>query len=619
MFSLVRSALLAAILITLSACASFQQQNDAPQAAYFDSAYNDHNRAPASYTPPSQAGDQSANVDPLSMRTQADYNFSLGEAYSLDGDHKQAVEAFKTTLIYDQNSPAVNMRLAAEYLKLGMMSDALTQAEEAVSKDPKNVDSLLLLGGLYSSMKLFPKALEQYNAVLKLDPKNMDAPLYIGAVYSEQKQYDKAVHYFESLVKNPEYATPHLIYYYIGRVRADQPEKKYQAVAEQSFKRALKEKPDFVDGVMALGSFYSKKGDKKAAMDLYKQFQKDNGPQGRIAEILAQNYIEAEDYESAYEQLEYIENSGDDALNVKMKMALILIEQKKYPKAISKLEDILKDAPDSDKVRFYLAAVYEESKQDEKAIVQFKKIPAVSQYFAEASVHAAYLLKSSGQLNEAVSLMEKALKERNDQPQMHAMYSSLLDDKGDYKKAVEFLSNAIEKFPTNAQLRFYFGTMNDRLGKKDVVVSEMKKVLEIDPNHVQGMNYLAFTYAEQGHNLEDAEKLARRALHLEPQDGYILDTLGWILLKQGKVTESIKTLETAFKYQSSVSIIAEHLGDAYYRQALVEKAKKMYKRAVDLETDTKKVEEIRAKLTSIEKQETETPRMPASVKATESH
>lgn len=617
MFSLVRSALLAAILIILSACASLQ--NDANKAAYFDSAYNDHNRAPASITPPSQAGDASAAVDPMSMRTQADYNFSLGEAYSLDGDHKQAVEAFKTTLIYDQNSPAVNMRLAAEYLKLGMMSEALTQAEEAVQKDAKNVDALLLLGGLYSSMKLYPKALEQYHAVLKLEPKNMDAPLYIGAVYSEQKQYDKAVHYFESLAKNPDYATPHLIYYYIGRVRADQPEKKYQLVAEQSFKRSLKEKPDFVDGVLALGNFYTKKGEKKAAIQLYSQFEKDNGPQGRIAEILAQAYIEDENYDAAYEQLEYLENSGDDALNIKMKMALILIEQKKYPKAISKLEDILKDAPDSDKVRFYLAAVYEESKQDEKAITQFKKIPALSQYFGEATVHAAYLMKSAGRLNEAVSLMEGAIKERNDQPQMYAMYSSLLDDKGDYKKAVEFLSGAVEKFPTSAQLRFYYGTMNDRLGHKDVVVSEMKKVLEIDPNHVQGMNYLAFTWAEEGKYLDEAEKLARRALHLEPQDGYILDTLGWILLKQGKVTESIKTLETAFKYQSSVSIIAEHLGDAYYRQALVEKAKRMYKRAADLETDSKKVEEIRAKLTSIEKQETDAPRMPASIKTTEHH
>jgi Tfp pilus assembly protein PilF len=156
--------------------------------------------------------------------------------------------------------------------------------------------------------------------------------------------------------------------------------------------------------------------------------------------------------------------------------------------------------------------------------------------------------------------------------------------------------------------------MNDRLGKKDVVIDEMKKVIEIDPNHVQGLNYLAFTWAEQGTNLKEAEQLARKAMSLEPQDGYILDTLGWILYKQGKLGESVKMLEAAFKYQSSVSIIAEHLGDVYYKQSLVDKAKKMYQRAADLETDGEKQQEIRAKLTSIEKQVLDN-RFPASVKA----
>lgn len=610
MYPSTRTAVLSVLLLTLSACSSFQTESET--APYFESSFNDRNRAPAAYNPPAPSTDENVKLDPFYMRTQADYNFSVGEAYSLDGNHKQAVEAFKLVLVYDPASPAVSMRLATEYLKLGMVSEALTYAQDASEKDPKNIEARLLLGGLYSSMKLYPKALEQYQAILKQDPKNTDAPLYIGAVYSEQKQYDKAVHYFEGLAKNTEYDTPHLAFYYIGRVRSEQPEKKYQVAAEENFKKALKLKPDFVDGVLSLGSFYTKRGDKKAAMDLYNRFQKENGPQGRLAEILAQSFIEEERYEEAFTQLEYLEGAGEDALNVKMKMALILIEQKKYPQAIAKLEDILREAPDSDKIRFYLAAVYEESKQYAKAIVHFKKVPSVSQFYAESAVHTAYLLKAQGQLDEALQGIEVAAKERPDQPQIFAMYSSLLDDKGDYKKAVDVLNTAIQKFPENAQLRFYYGTMNDRIGNKEIVVSEMQKVLELDPNHVQGMNYLAFTWAEQNQNLGEAEKLARKALHLEPQDGYILDTLGWILLKQGKVTESISTLEAAYKVQSGVSVIAEHLGDAYYKHAMVEKAKKMYKKAVELETDSKKVEEIRAKIALIEKQQTTSPRMPAS-------
>lgn len=614
MFPLTRATIILPLLTTLTACATFTA-TESEKATYYESSFDDKNRAPASFAPAVVAQDGNATIDPLYMRTQADYYFAMGEAYSLEGNSAKALEAFKMTLVYDQESPSVHMRLAAEYLKQGMISESLTQAEEAVKKDPKNVDGHLLLGGLYSSMKVYGKAMNEYMTVMKLQPDNTEAPLYIGALYSEQKQSDKAVKYFESLAKNPDYATPYLAHYYIGRVRMEQAGAKYQKAAEESFKKALHLKPDFADAVLSLGALYTKQKNEPKAVALYRDFQKENAPNARVAEILAQTYIEQGDYDKAYEQLEVVESESDEPLNVRMKMALILIEQKKYDMATKKLEDVLKEAPDSDKVRFYLAAVYEETRQNEKAVKEYRKIPVSSTYYGEAVVHAAYLLKGLNRLDEAIDVASKGLKERQDQPSIFAMYASLLDEKNDFKSASKVLEQGLEKFPENAQLRFYYGTINDRIGNKEIVVKEMKRVLEIDPNHVQGMNYLAFTWAEMGKNLPEAEKLARRALELEPKDGYILDTLGWILYKQSKFVESIQFLEAAHKYQSTVSIIAEHLGDAYYKQAMVEKAKKMYRKAADLETDKKKVEEIRSKIFAIEKQELASPRLPASTDA----
>lgn len=612
MFPYTRAVIALPMLLTLTACASFRS-NDSEKATYYESSFDDKNRAPASFAPATVSADGNATLDPLYMRTQADYYFAMGEAHSLDGNTEKAIDSFKMTLIYDQESPAVHMRLAAEYLKQGLVTESLAQAEEAATKDPKNVDAHLLLGGLYSSMKLYPKAMEEYFTVMKLQPENMEAPLYIGALYSEQKQYDKAVKYFESLAKNPEYSTPYLAHYYIGRVRMEQPGEKYQVAAEASFKKSLQAKPDFVDAVLSLGALYNKQKKEDKALAMFREFQRQNSPNGRIAEILSQTYIEKGAFDQAYEQLEIVETESEDPLNVRMKMALILVEQKKYDLAAKKLEEVLKDAPDSDKVRFYLAAVFEEMGQTEKAIKEYRKVPVSSSFYGESVVHAAYLLKGQGQLDEALEVAAQGIKERQDQSSIYAMYASLLDEKNDHKKALMVLQQGLSKFPENSQLRFYYGTMNDRLGKKDIVVSEMKKVLEIDPNHVQGMNYLAFTWAEMGVHLAEAEKLARRALELEPKDGYILDTLGWILYKQNKVVEAIKYLEAAHKYQSTVSIIAEHLGDAYLKQAMIEKAKKMYRKAADLETDKRKVEEIQSKIFAIEKQEIAGPRLPASV------
>lgn len=583
---------------------------------FYDSAMNDHNRAPASMTPPHYVADGvETNLDPVYMRTQADFHFSMGEAQSLDGNHQKAVESFKMVLVYDADAPQVNLRLAAEYVKLGMVTEALERAEMAVKKDPKFIDGKLLLGGLYSTLKVYDKAIAQYEQVLKIEAGNTEAPMYLGAVYAEMKNYDKAVKYFEKLARDDDYNTPHLAWYYIGRIRAEQGGKNFLKAGETAFKKALEIKPDHVESVLALGQLYTKLEQEPRAIELYKSFQRERGPNARLAEILAQNYLEQEKYDEAYEQYEILEQYSDDALNAKVKMALVLIEQKKYAPAIEKLTDVLKQVPDSDKIRFYLAAVYEEIGRGKEAVEHFEKIPSESQYFGEAIVHATYLLKQDKKVDKALDLVEKSLAKRHDIPQFYAIQASLLDEKSEYKKAIAVLEKGAEKFPDNVQLRFFLGTVNDRLGNKDAVLSAMNKVIEMDPNHVQGLNYLAFTYAEADKNLDEAEKLARRALEIEPKDGYILDTLGWILYKKGKFSDSVKILESAYKFQPEESIIAEHLGDAYNKAQLVDKAKKMYQKAAETESDERKVKMIRQKITALEKQEMRlsSDRTPASV------
>src|SRR5690606_38739265 len=145
-------------------------------------------------------------------------------------------------------------------------------------------------------------------------------PLYIGALCSEQKQSDKAVKYFESLAKNPDYATPHVAYYYIGRVRMEQKGEKYERAAEVALKKSLSIKPDFADAVLSLGSLYGKQKNEDKAIELYRRFQKENTPSPKVAEVLAQIFVEQERYDLAYEQFEVLENYSDEPLNVKMKM-----------------------------------------------------------------------------------------------------------------------------------------------------------------------------------------------------------------------------------------------------------------------------------------------------------
>lgn len=592
------------ISIALAACSTTQSQ-------YQSSTLSNLNAAPASMSPPQDAGDAAA-IDPAYLRSKADYHFALGESLSLEGETERAIEEFKLTTVYDPQAATVRLRLAGEYMKLGLVTEAIEQAEMGLQIDPKNTELHLFLGGVYSSMKMYGEALKEYEKILVYESKNSEVELYMGAVLAEQSQFDAAEKHFLKATQDADFEKNYLGHYYVGRMRTIQGSAGY-ARAEEAFKKALQMKPDFEDAVMAYSELLEMKNQKERSLALLESYQTQHGPKKMIAFQLGQAYLEQEKYEKAYKHLVVLESFEPTNLNVKMKVALILIEQKNYDEAVLKLEEILSLSPTSDKVRFYLGAVFEEKQNFTDAIYHFKKIEASSSHFAEATVHVAYMYQKTDRLNEAIETVEAALVQRDDIPQFYAYYASLLDEKKDFSRGITVLEKANKKFPKSAQVKYYLGSLYDRVNKKEKSMELMRGVLEIESDHVQALNFLAFTMAEQSKNLDEAEKLALRANELQPNDAYIMDTVGWIYFKRGQVEEAIRYLEAAHRLKPDEAIVAEHLGDAYYMFELADKAKEMYLKAVAVEKDETRKAEIKVKIASINQPDSKAARRPASV------
>lgn len=598
----------AVLLLVISGCASSGRVDGG--ATYHEASMNDLNQAPSRFMPPSDESYFQQNAGhPANMQSNADYYFAMGESYSLDGESRKALEAYKTVLLYDPESPTVHLRLAVESVKLGMITEAINYCEAAIKLDEKRVDSHMLLAGLYSSLKAYDGAIKEYERVIALDASNTEATLYLGAVHAERKQYKKAQDYFSKLAKDEDYNNRHLAEYYSGRVYQ---EMKMLREAESAYRRSLERKSDFYDALLALGGLLELQGKKEQQIALYSKYQKENGPNANIAEALAQVFLAKQDYDHALEQLNMLEELGEDPLSVKVKIALIYVEQKKYPLAVTKLEETLTMAPESDKVRFYLAALFEEMKEVDKALRYFQEVPVESNFFSESVIHSAFILKQKGQLTAAAAVLEKGLDQKPENPQMFSLYAAIMDTQGEFEKAIRRLGQGLERFPEQPQLLFYYGAINDKLGQREVMLKTMKKVIELDPKHTQAINYLAYTYAEDAANLSEAEALARKAHQLAPEDPFIMDTLGWVLYKQGRVKEAIPWLESAQSQQPTESIIADHLGDAYIQYRLPHKAKQMYQKAFELEQDKKRQQLIENKLTAIDAIDS-SGRLPASV------
>jgi tetratricopeptide (TPR) repeat protein len=125
-------------------------------------------------------------------------------------------------------------------------------------------------------------------------------------------------------------------------------------------------------------------------------------------------------------------------------------------------------------------------------------------------------------------------------------------------------------------------------------------VLGLDPDHAGALNYVGYTFAERGENLDEAEAMIARALELKPDDGYITDSLGWVYYKRARplldtghhgearawLTRAASELERAAKLTGGDPVISEHLGDVHLALGEKQVALDHYERAVALEPRT---------------------------------
>jgi tetratricopeptide (TPR) repeat protein len=127
----------------------------------------------------------------------------------------------------------------------------------------------------------------------------------------------------------------------------------------------------------------------------------------------------------------------------------------------------------------------------------------------------------------------------------------------------------------------------------------MKRILALNPEHADALNYIGYTYAEQGIHLDKAMDLIQKAMQIKPNSGYITDSLGWVYYQKKQYDEAVHYLEEAAKLTPDDPTINEHLGDAYLKKGKYREAVERYKRALSL--DHPDEDKIREKLSAAER------------------
>jgi Flp pilus assembly protein TadD len=157
-------------------------------------------------------------------------------------------------------------------------------------------------------------------------------------------------------------------------------------------------------------------------------------------------------------------------------------------------------------------------------------------------------------------------------------------DENRFLEAEKSLRKVVAKDPKNAQAYFYLGATMDKAGKFDEAMEAMKKAIELDPSNPEPFNYVGYSYAEKGIRLQEAERLIRAAVRLEPENPFYKDSLAWALHQQGKTDKAIPMQEEAIRALKKVrkddAVMFEHLGDMYQKTGRDADAKAQWEKAV---------------------------------------
>ena len=161
----------------------------------------------------------------------------------------------------------------------------------------------------------------------------------------------------------------------------------------------------------------------------------------------------------------------------------------------------------------------------------------------------------------------------------------------EYKKSLEVFQGGLRVEPGNAELHFNIGAVYDKLNRFNDLVRSMEETIRLNPEHANALNYLGYSYADRGVELEVALDLIRRALVIKPNDGYYLDSLGWAYYKLGKMNEALVELKRAASRIPDDPVIQEHLGEVYLKKSLLEEAKEAWLTALELDPKNQKLVE----------------------------
>jgi tetratricopeptide (TPR) repeat protein len=256
--------------------------------------------------------------------------------------------------------------------------------------------------------------------------------------------------------------------------------------------------------------------------------------------------------------------------------------------------------PDSTFPLLALAGAEESAKRYEAAIDAYDRIPKGTPLAVAIDVSKALVLNQLERADQARTLLDALAQQHPQDFRPLEALGNIMRAQKRYAEAADYYGRAIALLgkPEAKHWTFFYarGTCYERLKKLPEAEADLQRALQLNGDQALTLNYLGYTWIDHNRNLRKGLALIEKAVRLKPDDGYIVDSLGWAHFRLGNFPEAVKYLEQAVVLRPEDPTLNDHLGDAYWRVGREREARFQWDQALKLSPEPEEAQKMRDKL-----------------------
>jgi tetratricopeptide (TPR) repeat protein len=343
----------------------------------------------------------------------------------------------------------------------------------------------------------------------------------------------------------------------------------------------------------AVGNFHERHGRGEQAKALYERFIQQNGGSELASSVMAAR--------AGAPAQPLIRSAADGLAESLFDLASVLNQAETIDLALLYDRFALALRPKFALAQLLLADILSTENKPEESLAVLAEIPASSTYSWSARLRATVNLETLNRTDEAITQLKAMAAEQPTLVGAEVELGDILRNKKRFGEAVSAYDDAIRRataatLPQRWSLFYDRGVALERAGEWPRAESDLLHALELKEDQPLVLNYLGYSWVDRGENLDRGLKMIEKAVELRPEDGYIVDSLGWAHYRMADYAAAVEYLEKATELVPEDPTINDHLGDAYWQTGRLVEARYQWRRALQFGPQENDVKPIEAKL-----------------------